>query len=538
MQYLRLGGAVALLGVTVPPLIPLVQGTTEQALIAHDLGWLNRGNVIGTLASYIAACFLVNVVCAGARRTKQLHIRTVYWWVGATSLVVASFLITRFLITQLVDKQLGLLSAITVAALACVQVSRLQFAEYLFNPFVRGQRLTTSKAVRALRGLLPAGCFPWGADHINVKDENKHTLIMGNVGGGKSTFFACMMSMTGFRPNELWLVFDAKAELVSPLEALGKKVIILNPLDERSVAWAMDKDIVNADQVAAVSKIMFPDESAGEDNYWTEAARNLLTRLMVVFIASGKPWTLRDVLLACGDTKDLQALLSRDPKNKELVQGLTGTHKSGANDYILTLNNRLQKFHVVASLWAKAQHKIAFRDLIRSENYDNIAIVFGSDPASGPTINALNHLMFERINQLILSLPENRERRIKLWLDEVSEASRYMGNALVRFLTLARSKGGCAILGAQNISGLVDKFGKDQAKQIVGTPYHRAIVGGVDGETAEWFSKDVVGKVELIESQIGYSETFSAADREIDEGKLQKNGAREVSPSHRSKQFA
>jgi len=518
MQFLPLMFVAAISITFVSFLTPMIQTLTQNLLVANELAWLNPGNTLGLLTEYAVIGFVICAIAASVRHIKQVSLRIIFWWFGAVTLVSAAFLVANFTLSTFINTQFGFLAAVLVSSLVCVQITRLKFPEYSFSSYVRGARLTTSKTIKEKRGEIPMDHLILGADHVDQKDETKHMLIVGNVGAGKSTFISCLMAAVANRANELWIVFDAKAELVPMLKALGKELIILNPLDTRSSAWHMRKDINNVNQAATFSNSLIPEEKNNE-NYWSLSARNLLIAVILFFIDSGLDWDLRDILLACSDIHDLKFIINQDPKNRVLSEGLTGGNSQhGGNDYALTLNNRLRPFQVIASLWhtKKECERISLSEIVQSKDFHNTAIVFGTDYSSGPTLNTLNQLLFERLTQIMQNLSEDRNRRIRLWLDEITEASRYTGDSLVRFLTLARSKGGSVTMGAQNFSGLVDKFGKEKATQIVGLAHYKALVGGVDGATAQWYSRDVIGEEEVIEVHLDYPQAPGKVSREKD----------------------
>ncbi|ESA36560.1 conjugal transfer protein [Leptolyngbya sp. Heron Island J] len=524
--------AVVLIVWLLPWCVPVVEAQVQGALLSHSFGWLNPGNAVGMLLGGSAGGAVVSLIAAAARRVKRGTVREVLWWLFAVTAIATLYLGVKEALVLLVGPKPGFLTAVTVAGLGIVQVTRKRFPEYQFDPHVRGPRLVSSKDIRRSRGELPPGLVPWGADYIDFKDENEHFMLLGNIGGGKTTYLKVIMSWLGWREGELWIVFDPKIELVPFLKALGKRVLIFNPLDRRRVAWNICADIVNEPQVLTLVKVLIPD-AEGQENYWSQSAQNLLTSVIGFFIRSGKWWDLRDVLLACSSEQFLKRIVGDDAFDTIIADGLKGKNEhSGTNDYMLTLNNRLRPLRVMAALWHSADEKVSLRKLIESGDFEDTVIVLGNDNTSGATIQQLNSILFERLVNLILDLPDSDLRRIWLFIDEVSEASRFVGNNLVRFMTMARSRGGCAVLSAQNTAGIEAQFREKAARQILELSQRLAVLGGVDGETARVVSETYIGEVEVIESQVGYSEGFDGTEREVSDV-FKKRGEREVSPTLR-----
>lgn len=505
-----------------------------SALESHKLAALNPGNATGVLCSYALCCTLLSLIVRVVRIENSLTLKNVLWWVKIVTLLVTSFIAVKAVGTSFVDKQFGFLIAVTLTSLLIVQVTRTKFPEYDFSLHVSGVQVKSEKEITAARGPLLFGFLPWGADYIDQQEERLHFLLFGNIGGGKTTYMKMMMAAVAQRPGELWVVFDPKIELIPYLVALGKKPVILNPIDTRSCAWDLCKDVVNSVLAEGLAELLIGEAGSGgggdggqrtEDDHWTLSARNILVALIEVFIASGKPWDFRDICLAVSNTEDLTNLLSRNSNASILVQGLSGTHNSGANDYMLTVNTKLRPLHVVASRWHKSPDKMSIKELVSCSDFEDRAIVLGADHTAGTLIASLNALIFERFYQIVMNGPETHNTRYRVWVDELSSVTRRTGKSLERFMTEARSKGGSASLTAQNEAGMKNRLGKEVARGIFDTAIHKAVIGGVDSLTAKNIS-DEVGEQDLVEADIGYSLSNTTVDSEIDKGRSQKSDAK------------
>ena len=500
--------------VTAPTVTANTVDAVNLALRSNSLASLNPGGSAGTLSGYAAICLQLSLLARLLRqRAKSFSAGNILWWCKTIILIRTGFIATDIVGTYFVDEQFGFLAATTLTTLSVVQLSRIKFPEYDFDLFVSGVKLRSASEVLKERGSLLYGVMPWGADFIEKREERLHCLLFGNIGGGKTTYMKMMMAAVAKKTNEIWVVFDPKIELVPYLVALGKRPLILNPLDTRGRAWDLSKDIVNSVLAEGLAELLVDDKShsggggqQAEDDHWTLSARNILVALIEVFIASGKPWDLRDICLATSNTDDLTHLLKRNSNASIIIQGLSGTHSSGANDYMLTVNTKLRPLHVIASRWHKAVDKISIKELVSSKlpKFENCALVLGTDHTAGSIITSLNELMFERFQQLVMNEPETFKTKYRVWADELSSITRRTSRSLVSFMTKARSKGGAAVLTAQNEAGTVERFGKEVARQIFDTATHKAVIGGVDGETAKTVSEEL-GDQDLVEAGVGYA---------------------------------
>jgi len=124
----------------------------------------------------------------------------------------------------------------------------------------------------------------------------------------------------------------------------------------------------------------------------------------------------------------------------------------------------------------------------------------GSNEEQRATLDAINRVIFQRVTELVLSQSESLTRRTWIFLDEIREAGNL--DSLGRLMTKGRSKGGCVVLGFQDIEGMRDAFGKERANELVGQANNKIILRLNSSETAQWAS-ELFGKYEFIEEETG-----------------------------------
>ena len=110
----------------------------------------------------------------------------------------------------------------------------------------------------------------WLMRNLDFKQATTHFLALGSSGSGKTVTIKLLMKSVLPRvlvpgSDVRALVYDAKTDVLPSLRGMGvpeERLLIMNPLDKRCVAWDMAKDITNPffmDQVAA-TLIPKPDE--------------------------------------------------------------------------------------------------------------------------------------------------------------------------------------------------------------------------------------------------------------------------------------
>jgi Type IV secretion-system coupling protein DNA-binding domain len=499
---------------------------------------LNSGNIVGELVGLATGSIAVLLIAKGAdamhdlekpKRREGLLKEAFSWVLALLAEVVAVASVYHLSLFLTSDIRFSFLVAVFTAFMGLFSISRWKFPEYPFDPYVSGVKLKSAKTVRKERGKPLQGCLPWGADQIDIEDETKHILLFGNIGGGKTTFFKMLMSSVAFRPG-VWIVTDPKNELVPELMATGRDILILNPLDRRSAAWDLCADFINDALALVLACAIVPKPDKVNDPHWIESAQNLVQGVIIVFIylyiTKGYRWEFRDILLACSDINDLRAILSMLPRNKPLLEYLKPT-ASEQNSYMSTLTTNLKRFQVVASLWHRATRKFSITEAMRNPDDSYLTIVLGIDYQERGAFDELNRIFMERLKDLALNLSESDSRRIRFFIDEVSMSSKLLGGILIELMSLVRSRGGSVVLGAQNWAALQERFGDKGASQIVGLCRFRAILGGVDENTAQYVSQGI-GNVDYVEVKPSYSKKAHVASEASKEAKA-SDGSRDIS---------
>lgn len=382
------------------------------------------------------------------------------------------------------------------------------------------ERITQAKALVEARKHIPKGDkgIKWGGIILPTEAATQNFLFVGQIKSGKTVSMKYLMAQVlpflGTGNSDLRaLVYDAKGDMVSFLYALlenrshssPKNIIkILNPFDERCVAWNIAADVTEPAHVQTVATIIVPEDK-GQNRFFTDAARQLLEGVMMAFILISRRerreqlhWTLRDVCLALREESSLKELIGKHDETKHLTAYLDRAN----NEVLATVKSYIAPFEIVAAAWHTAEmeglKEQQERNLERNPRLLSLRewrddpqgkiLVLGRDPEARASIEGINRVMIERLSQVILKGDETPQPRTWFFLDEFSKMGVLTG--FDDLITNGRSKGACIALAFQNIQGIKAVYGEELADEIISECGSKAILK-CDGAVSRWASEEV-----------------------------------------------
>jgi hypothetical protein len=356
----------------------------------------------------------------------------------------------------------------------------------------RGRKLYSRDEAKTLATSLLQNAeigIPWGDIRLPLAATKTHLLTAGASGSGKTLILRMLIKAVfpriGFGRDRRALVIDGKRELLTYLFGMGLRcpVKIINPLDQRGVAWDMAKDCGDPATAREIAVIFIPNEGETQ-SYFVNAAQDILSGVFIAFhLNCPGRWTLRDVVLVLENPGKLRRLLGQHSETQNRLNYFT--KDATFLDILTTISTRIAAYRQVAAAWSHAAEKISLRDWAKGA----FVLVLSSDESMRQTLDAINQAIFKRATQLLLAQDESAERETWFILDELREAGKLDG--LTSLLTKGRSFGVRVMVGFQDIEGLRAVYGEKEANEIVGLCSNKVILRLDDAQTAEWASKNL-----------------------------------------------
>jgi len=367
---------------------------------------------------------------------------------------------------------------------------------------LRGTRLISyDEAVRRAYAMVRPGrlLINWIGLPFPERLARHHLLLVGGTGSGKSVSIRLLLQtvLATITPgsDRRALIYDAKQDMLEILSGMRLQydILILNPLDLRSFAWDIAKDVRSPVVALQVSSIFIQDDGHFTTDFFVKAARDLFASVLIALnLRRPCDWTLADVVMILSSTEQTRHLLDSVPATRATAREHFERDPETLANVQYTITANLAYLRVLAALWYHTSRKFSIEEWAKSESI----IVLGNDESLRCPIDAINRVLFRRIVEVVLSQSESSSRRTWFVLDELKELGKL--DALPRLLTKGRSKGVRAVLAFQTSEGLRDVYGDKLADEIAGIPASKAFFHSDSVATAAWASQ-VIGQAEYRE---------------------------------------
>jgi len=342
-----------------------------------------------------------------------------------------------------------------------------------------------------------------------------HFCITGSTGSGKTVLMRLLMqTVLPFIKADTQmraLIYDAKQDIMEILSGMPIccDIKIMNPLDKRSYAWDMARDVTSVFIAIQVASVLIPQEK-GDNRFFSEAARDLFSAVMIAYhYTRPLEWTFADVLLTLSDSQETEMFLKSCKQTRRIAKKYYSlTDAKVVSNIEITVGVSVALFTPIAALWSKSTNKISLKDWVDEESI----LVLGNDDSLRAPLDAINRVLFQRITELILAKPNSESRKTWFFLDELKEASRLPN--LDRLMTKGRSKGCRAVLAWQAIEGLREVYGNNIADEIAGMCANKAFLRTDSHETAKWNSQ-VIGEIEVSQWTRGHQSGGESMNEQI-----------------------
>lgn len=370
------------------------------------------------------------------------------------------------------------------------------------DKFIRGNRLVSNqayiKACRALR--LSPMVIPAVANSKAVfASENydkarlqalplpkhfevQHVLIHGTTGVGKSQLALHLVSQIKALPlQSKRVVVDVGCNLL-PLLYNPDEDFILNPFDERTEFWDVWEEFKTEADFRNGAAYLIPMPSHINDPFWINAPRSILASTAYAMREDPKRSIakLLDILLMI-DLPELSEYLDESEARVLVSPQLAKTSLSIRG----VLATYVQCLKYLIGTEKPGKPPFTLREWIQNEEAQGtLFICIPEDKRE--EMKGLVTLWISRVIEALLTMPENRMRRIYFICDEIGVMNKV--EKLSAGLSLGRKNGLSFILGMQSYNQLIKTYGDHGARELIDLMSTRFYFKSNDVETAKFVS--------------------------------------------------
>jgi type IV secretory pathway TraG/TraD family ATPase VirD4 len=290
------------------------------------------------------------------------------------------------------------------------------------------------------------------------------------------------------------LIYDPKSEvlpIVTGLSPPGTKIDLFHVGDRRTKGWKVSDTVVDHDTADSASTTLCPPNPKASQPFFDNAGRNLMSGCMVSYVHhTPNDWYVRDLILALRRRARLEAVLGRSEEGRELLKGYL-SKDSTALDVLSQLMNATNPYLSVAAAFHEATDQVSLRDWVKGD--EEGILVLGRDARREPACLALNQVLFDEIQKLLLTPPWPKG---ETWivLDEVA-VGKFPPASLRNLAEMGRGLGVRLVITCLGLDSMVEAYGENTTHDVLSHLQNIALLRNISPRTVEYAAK-LLGKYE------------------------------------------
>jgi type IV secretory pathway TraG/TraD family ATPase VirD4 len=307
--------------------------------------------------------------------------------------------------------------------------------------------------------------------------ENKHFLIVGDTGSGKSSIIRQMLYQVDARGDSA-IVYDPACEFVKQFYDEHRGDIVLNPLDARMPYWNPSMELRRKAEAKALAVSLYQPEGV-TNRFFVEAPQKIFAHLL-----SYLP-TPEDLIKWMSDPAEIDRRVKGteywmliDPKAPQQRTGVLGSLNMSADSFRL-----LPKESETTSVWTATNWAETRRGWI----------FITSRPTMREALRPLISLWIDTLVLRLLNEPMPDQKPVWFVIDELASLQRLP--QLHTAITENRKSQNPVILGFQGRSQMEARYGED-SEAMLSQPATKIFLRTTEPRAAKWVS-EAIGEVEI-----------------------------------------
>jgi hypothetical protein len=307
--------------------------------------------------------------------------------------------------------------------------------------------------------------------------ENKHFLLVGDTGSGKSSIIRQMLYQVAAR-GESAIVYDPACEFVKQFYNDRRGDIVLNPLDARMPYWNPSEELRRKAEAKALAVSLYQPEGV-TNKFFVEAPQKIFAHLMTFLPTPAQlvAW-MSDPAEVDRRVKGTEYWMLIDPKAPHQRTGVLGSLNMTADSFRLLPNKDDVTANWTATNWAETRRGWVF---------------ITSQPTMREALRPLISLWIDLLVLRLLNEPMPQQKPAWFVIDELASLQRLP--QLHTAITENRKSQNPVILGFQGRSQMEARYG-DDAEAMLSQPATKIFLRTTEPRAAKWVS-EAIGEIEV-----------------------------------------
>ena len=307
--------------------------------------------------------------------------------------------------------------------------------------------------------------------------ENKHFLIVGDTGSGKSSIIRQMLYQVDARGDSA-IVYDPACEFLKQFYNERRGDIVLNPLDARMPYWNPSKELRRKAEAKALAVSLYQPEGV-TNRFFVEAPQKIFAHLLTYLPTPEElvRW-MSDPSEIDRRVKGTEYWMLIDPKAPQQRTGVLGSLNMSADSFRLLPKPDENSSAWTATNWAETRRGWIF---------------ITSRPTMREALRPLISLWIDTLVLRLLNEPIPDQKPVWFVIDELASLQRLP--QLHTAITENRKSQNPVILGFQGRSQMQARYGED-AEAMLSQPATKIFLRTTEPRAAKWVS-EAIGEIEI-----------------------------------------